>query len=182
MVNDRGQLYTIEGFAAGLIMLLTAYFAVSSTSVYTAGDAHISDMQLEAIGTDALRMMDIPANITPRAVTKSPLQHMVETKTGEGGIEFGRVFNSTVNNMTSPSKYDRIHFNASYVYRSSTDDTTYTQYLNSSRFLTGGEHTVRVSKWVIVETDGPPPPAPGGTNFIGQRERAVLVEVLLWRD
>jgi hypothetical protein len=58
MMNSDGQLYTIEGFAAALIMILTAYMVVNATSVYTAGDTHISDMQLEALGTDALIAMD----------------------------------------------------------------------------------------------------------------------------
>ena len=35
MVNDAGQLYTMEGIAAGLIMLLAAYIVVSTTSIYT---------------------------------------------------------------------------------------------------------------------------------------------------
>jgi hypothetical protein len=60
--NDRGQLYTIEGFAAGLIMVVTAYLVVNATSVYTAGDTHINDMQLEALGSDALKMMDVAPN------------------------------------------------------------------------------------------------------------------------
>jgi hypothetical protein len=44
MKNEGGQLYTIEGFAAALIMLMTAYLVVNATSVYTAGDTHINDM------------------------------------------------------------------------------------------------------------------------------------------
>jgi hypothetical protein len=181
MVNDRAQLYTIEAVAAGLIMILAAYFAVSSTSVYTPGDAHISDMQLEVIGTDALRMMDTPPNVTVR---KSPLQQMIEgydagTPGDPYGIAFGEMFNRTINNRTSTSKYDRVHFNASYVWRSESPpiaEYTGVTYINSSRFLTGGEHPVRVTKWVIVETKPP-------TNFQSTTgQRAVLVEVLLWRD
>ena len=56
--NDGGQLYTIEGFAAALIMVITAYLVVNATSIYTAGDTHINDMQLESLGSDALKMMD----------------------------------------------------------------------------------------------------------------------------
>lgn len=167
MVNDRAQLYTIEGVAAGLIMILAAYFAVSSTSVYTPGDAHISDMQLEVVGTDALRMMDTPANIS---VSKSPLQQIVE---GDERIRFGELFSKTVNNRTSTGKSDRIQYNASYAYRVSSTDEIKIVYLNSSRFMTGGEHPVRVTKWVIVEKAIPP---------LGPYNRAVLVEVLLWRD
>ena len=46
MVTDDGQLYTMEGVAAGMIMLFTAYLVLGATSVYTPGDSHISDMQL----------------------------------------------------------------------------------------------------------------------------------------
>ena len=58
--DDGGQLYTIEGVAAALIMVITAYLVVNATSVYTAGDTHISDMQLETMGTDALTVMAYP--------------------------------------------------------------------------------------------------------------------------
>ncbi len=50
MMNDDGQLYTIEGFAAALIMIMTAYLVINATSVYTAGDTHINDMQSGIIG------------------------------------------------------------------------------------------------------------------------------------
>ena len=65
--SDGAQLYTIEGFAAALIMVITAFLVLNATSVYTAGDTHINDMQLEALGTDALKMMDTP--VTVRLIT-----------------------------------------------------------------------------------------------------------------
>ena len=52
MVREDGQLYTMEGIAAGLIMLLTTYLVLGSTSVYTPGDNHITDMKLEQVGSD----------------------------------------------------------------------------------------------------------------------------------
>ena len=45
MVNHEGQLYTIEGVAAGVCIIFTAYLVMSTTTVYTPGDTHISDMQ-----------------------------------------------------------------------------------------------------------------------------------------
>ena len=75
MVNSEGgQLYTIEGIAAGLLMIMTAYLVVNATSVYTAGDTHISDMQLEQLGSDALKMMDTPENKT----SQSELQMIIK--------------------------------------------------------------------------------------------------------
>ena len=75
MVRDeRGQLYTMEGIAAALIMLATIYLVINATSVYTAGDTHISDMQLEALGSDALMMIDQ----APNSSMESPLQSTIE--------------------------------------------------------------------------------------------------------
>ena len=68
------RLYTIEGIAAGMIMLFTTYLVLGATTVYTPGDSHISDMQLEQTGTDALMMMNTPANGT----TGSQLQEIVD--------------------------------------------------------------------------------------------------------
>ena len=58
MVTDEAQLYTIEGISAALLMVITAYLILSSTSILTPGDTHISDMQLEQLGNDVLKMMD----------------------------------------------------------------------------------------------------------------------------
>jgi len=167
MVKDGGQLYTIEGVAAGLIMLMTAYLVVGATSVYTPGDAHINDMQLEILGSDALKMLDTPQNYTD---SKSPLQQIVET---DDGSRFWLMFNNTVNNRTG-SIPDHIHFTANYSYRMTADNSINSSFINASRNLTGGEHAVRVTKWVIVNKK-----LPGSATF---QDRAVLVEVLLWRD
>ena len=84
MVNDTGQLYTMEGVAAGVIMLLAAYIVVSTTSIYTTGDTHIPDMQLEQLGSDVLAMMDAPDTNG----TTSALETFVSTDNSTG-------FNST---------------------------------------------------------------------------------------
>ncbi len=60
MVNDEGQLYTIEGIAAAALILTTVYLVLNSTMVFTPGDTHVYDMQLEQIGNDVLAVMDQP--------------------------------------------------------------------------------------------------------------------------
>ena len=73
----------------------------------------------------------------------------------------------------SGPKHD-IQFSANYTYWMPGDSTINSSFINSSRSLTGGEHAVRATKWVIVNKKLPPDPL--------QENRAVLVEVLLWRD
>jgi hypothetical protein len=177
--GDGGQLYTIEGFAAGLIMIMTAYLVVNATSVYTAGDTHISDMQLEVLGSDALKMMGTPVNNTMNAADISPLRTIIETNDAD---TFRTVFLNLTNNRTGlPPEYinrtgttmDYIQFNASVTCQDGGITTTVP--FSDSRNMTGGEHAVRATKWVMAKNSK----AICGTT---ERDRAVLVEVLLWRD
>jgi len=172
MVNEGGQLYTIEGVAAALLLLVTAYFVVNSTSVYTPGDTHLSDMQMEVIGSDALAMMDTADNIT---MTKSPLRQIVEQDDAE---RFNTLFPNTINARTEDTQ-DDIQYVANVTYVNPIDSTiTSTHLANSTRPFTGTEHAVRVSRWVLIES--PPFPEFSAGNTKGMH--AVLVEVLLWRD
>ena len=166
MLNTDGQLYTIEGFAAALIMIATAYLVVNATSVYTAGDTHINDMQLEALGTDALKVMDIPVSRDEHSM----MQDMIENG---NHLAFGSNFSYLINNKTGQNS-DHIQYTASYSYRNTTDNSVSSALINSSRKLSGGEHAVRATKWVVVNKQLP--------GDITVRDRAVLVEVLMWRD
>jgi len=166
MVNADGQLYTIEGIAAALILLMTAYIVVNSTSVYTAGDTHISDMQLEVVGDDALTMMNTAPN---SSVDKTSLQTIVET--GDSA-QFRTMFETIVNAKTG-TVMDRVQFmvNVTCERDGIVNSVPLSQ---SSQMFTGGEHAVRVSEWVIVDRSDCTDPAAG--------KHAVLVEALLWRD
>jgi hypothetical protein len=166
MRNTDGQLYTIEGFAAALIMIATAYLVVNATSVYTAGDTHISDMQLEALGMDALKVMDIP-------ISKDEPSMMQEIIENGNHLAFGSNFSYLINNKTGQNS-DHIQYSASYSYRNTTDNSVSSAFIIASRNLSGGEHAVRATKWVVVNKQLP--------GDITVHDRAVLVEVLMWRD
>jgi hypothetical protein len=167
MVNSEGQLFTIEGIAAALIMLMTVYIVVNTTSVYTPGDTHINDMQLEVIGSDALKMMNTPAN---GSIGRSPLEIAVEN---DDGASFNTLFSTIVNSRTG-TKPDTIQFMANVSYVKPDMMSVNSTPLTMSRPLWGGEHTVHVSQWIIVEKKFP------GYGSTGKH--AALVEVLLWRD
>jgi hypothetical protein len=187
MVNDDGQLYTIEGVAAGMIMLFTAYLVLGATSVYTPGDSHISDMQLEQTGTDALRMMNTPVNGTSDSqlteiVDQFPLSNNVNaTNTFDPTNTFNTLFLNYVNNKTGSDyvnniyEKDNLHYTAAVTYYDRSNKTTESLQLSANRNLTGSEHPVRVTQWIITDQTVP------GDSTLTQ-PRAVLVEVLLWRD
>ena len=165
MVNSEGQLFTIEGIAASLIMLMTVYLVLNTTSVYTPGDTHINDMQLEVIGNDALKMLNTPQN---GVAVKSPLAEIVEK---DDSATFYTLFKNTLNNRTG-SQSDTIQFMANVSYVNSTQMVNSTP-LAMSRPIYGGEHAVHISQWIIVDKKFPD---------TATGKHAALVEVLLWRD
>ena len=175
MINSDGQLYTIEGFAAELIMVITAFLVLNATSVYTAGDTHINDMQLEALGTDALKMMDVAPNNTISTISGTPLQQILSATpvTPVNKARFDEEF-STILHQGAFQNPNTIHYNATFTCRNS-DNSTTPNLIKSTRDLTGGEHSVRATKWVIIKDTN-------GNACDRDEEQAVLVEVLLWRD
>ena len=87
-------------------------------------------------------------------------------------LTFGTNFSYLINNKTSVS--DHIQFMANVSYYDISNGTTENYPLSYSRNLSGGEHAVRATKWVIVNKQLP------GSAVL--QDRAVLVEVLMWRD
>lgn len=172
MVNDQGILYTIEGLAAGVLMITTAYLILSTTSVYTPGDAHITDLQMEQLGNDVLAVMDTPL----RDNVSSPLQVYIETNNTS---DFRREFVNLSTRHASTWK-DDIKFNASVYFHRKDNGTVdyypFTDLTNISGNLTGSEHMVKVTRRVLINDTTLMPTGPDN------RPQSVLLEVLMWRD
>ena len=171
MVDNQAQIYTIEGITAGIIMIVTAYLVISTTTLFTPGDAHITDMQLEQTGNDALAMMDTPDQfngIRPNTTVLSEIIiHSDEPK-------FKSLFLNYLNVYSEPGSMDRIQYNATLFYRS--NDEIKSKAFSHSREMTGRENSVKVTRLVLVNNT---PPTNG---YLDPRNQAVLLEVILWRD
>ncbi|MEA2034070.1 MAG: hypothetical protein U9N40_01045 [Euryarchaeota archaeon] len=184
MVNEEGQLYTIEGFTAAAIMLITAYFVFGAATVFVPGDAHISDMQLEQMGSDALMMMDTPVNRTEADwdSERSVLERCVQGNTPD---LFKSSFTGYLRDVTGATRYiDDIHYNATVYYRdedAATNDIKNYHFSNSTRGeLICRESAVSVTRWIYCDyCDGKPAGLP---VYVDSREQEVLMEVMLWRD
>jgi hypothetical protein len=186
MVDSDGQLFTIEGIAAALIMLATVFIVVNTTSVYTPGDTHVNDMQLEVIGSDALKMLNTPEN---GSVGKSPLVIMVESNDAKA---FNKSFTAILNNRTG-SQPDTIQFDADITYMINTGSQkgmmNTTNFSNSWRgVLQGGEHAVHTSQWIIIDnwnatgSNNVFPEWCGSGSLACAGKHAAVVDVYLWRD
>lgn len=167
MVDDRGQLYTIEGVAASVLILITTYIVLSSTTVLTPGDTHIADLQLTQLGNDALAIMDIPH--FDAAGKEVNLSRYIE-KNEEG--DFRDSLDYYLNTLPGGNE-DRVNFTAKVFYR--TDSDVIDSY-DFSPVPYYRENAVKVTRWVYLSTN--PPNIPSG---IPNRPRVVLLEVLLWR-
>jgi hypothetical protein len=166
MVDDSAQLYTMEGIAAAFIILATAYLVAGTTSVYTPGDSHITDMQLEVLGNDVLAVMDTPTeNGKP-----SDLETYLSDWSDSNKVAFGQNFSKLLNQNSGPNQ-NNLQFSANVSYRDGSDVKT--TFFTRSQEMTGYEQAVRVTRLVHV-------PA-GAASPLGTREQVVMVEVLIWR-
>jgi len=177
MVNNSGQLYTIEGVAAGILIVVTAYLVVSTTTVLTPQDVHIIDMQLEQLGSDALAMMDTPnqyGSVDARNYSNLTTFIMFNNQT-----EFGDQFLFYVNNTPNiaGTGYDRLNYSASIFYENTTNQINTTQFGGGTYYR---ENAVTVTRWVYLPPFNKPVTYPD--DMISNENQTVLLEVLLWRE
>ena len=186
-MKDSGQLYTMEGIAAGLIMLITAYLVLSSTSVYTPGDTHITDMQLEQVGSDILRVMDTQRTLTG---TQSDLQTLVATsdssRTFTGMFLNQYLYNSKVIAKETAVGSIGIQINASVWYQRRDGSLwNYTLATSPSTLgsFTGKEPGVVVTHWVHLDSRPTQPSSISAAEWARMRNepQEVLVEVDMWK-
>jgi hypothetical protein len=187
MVNDQGQLYTIEGVAAAVLMVFTAYVTLSATTLYTPGDTHVIDMQLEQLGNDVLAMMDTAdsynSDTTGYEMKQSDLERFVMESDSVG---FRYQFSQYINYLQDGPDIERpIDFNAKVYYRD--DAGTIKDYVfTNSTHMTDTEHfiaanPVTVTRWVYLNglVDNTIDIHPDNMRNAPQ---TVLFEVTLWRD
>lgn len=165
MVSTDAQMYTIEGVAAGVLMLVTVYLVISSTNMFTPGDSHITDMQLEQIGNDALAMMDTPDEYA----ASSELSNYIAANNTSAFNAFNSSFRTYVNAITTTGRSDNLKYNAVVYY---VDTSGQVQNTSFGGYQYYRENAVTAKRWVYLP-DGFGP---------GDRSRTVLLEVLVWRD
>ncbi len=169
MVGDSGSLYTIEGLAAGLLMIATAAIVLQSVSVYTPGDTHIDDMLLEQLGADALAVLDMP--VEPGGRTQ--LELLLDS--GDGGAGFHKAFYPLLRERSFAAD-DPVQYSASISYR--VGENVNQLPFNESASYTGYDPAIRVTRWVLVQSGHG---IPGLPHPFPPREQMVLLEVILWR-
>jgi len=165
-------MYTIEGIAAAILIVVTTYLMLSATTLYTPGETHVSDMQLEVLGNDALAMMDAPdAN-----GANSSLETYLSGLPGEEATYYASNFTEDLSNHLNQNEYGHLYFTANVSFRDMSNNTVGSYFFAKSRNLTGLEHTVRATRWVYINDSLAANPK------LDDRPQSVLLEVLIWRD
>lgn len=176
-MNSEGQLYTIEGVAASVLVLTTVYLVLSTTTVLTPGETHIYDMQLEQLGNDVLAVMDLNETWGSDVYNypKSPLERYIEDidKVGpdNGQILFRNHFLLLANQTTGGN--DNLKFTSKIAYRKTTGEIKTINFAQSNDY--NRERAVKVTRWVNIDN------SLGGISDLDARPQTVLLEVLLWR-
>ncbi|MDH7593590.1 MAG: hypothetical protein QHG99_04435 [Methanomicrobiales archaeon] len=175
MVNSEGQFYTMEGIAAAVLMVITASLVMSTTSIYTSGDTHIQDMQLELLGNDALKVMD-----TPKAAgANSTLEELVRDW---NNTEFNNEFNLSINEKGINERgFGNLYYTSNVFYINKTG-VVRDKLFSYSRTYFGNPNAVRVTRWVFVGSNAPIDGIGQFSDFNRTRNQTVLLEVLIWRE
>ncbi len=177
MVNNEGQIYTMEGIAAAFLMLLTTYIVLSSTTVITPGESHITDMQLETLGNDVLAVMDTPDAFdnTLLIFDQSELELYIEDANAFGPDNFKSRFDELSNRMEGDNS-DRIKYYARVYYRKM-DDSVESFYFSGYPYYR--ENAVVVTRWVNIQDSA---------NLhiaypdVRDEPQTMLLEVTMWRE
>lgn len=168
--DDSGQLFTIEGLVAGLIMLSAAFIVAGSITTYTPGDAHIPDMQLKQLGSDALLMLDTPDRSGEKSTLRTVAEMVDDLGTAdEARTKFKTAFEEELNKVTGTSDFvDSIRYNATVYYRVEDSNDVMSYSLGESESEVSRQPEISTGRLVLVDA--------GGQN------RIYRVEVRLWRE
>jgi hypothetical protein len=193
--KEEAVFFTIEGFGAAAMMLLTVILVLGATTVYTSGDSHLYDMRYTQAGNDIMRVMDTPKNLTG---SLQPGQSDLETMIGAtNAAGFNNTFMNYLNNpkvivtaTTFGQNALQMRVNVSYGYNGAFQWDYYRLYNTSyATVLAGQVPDIRMTHWVYLATipsRSNLQMVPGGslaytrmssTNF----PQPVLVEVNLWK-
>ncbi|MEG3056150.1 MAG: hypothetical protein RQM90_08760 [Methanoculleus sp.] len=164
MVNDAGQLYTMEGIAGWAHHDPDrVHRRQHNEHLHDRGYAY-PGYAAEQLGSDVLAMMDTPDNSSGENQLVGLVYH---NRSDNFKKEFLRYCNATTDGTL-----DNLHMSASVTYRKNSVIKEH-PFVAPDETWTGRESAVRVTRWVQL-TEGPP-------NPYENRLQAVLVEVLLWR-
>jgi len=156
MINDeRGQLHTIEGLAAALLMISTVFFVTQGVTVITPQTGLSLDVQLKQSGADALMVLDtedpIDGILLKKYVaawngTEANITYPVPDSIDVNSSHFGDDGKNDLNHTLSVLLPEDVVYNVDFVYMNGS-------FMNTSHVIMKGyppDDSIAVSKLVTL--------------------------------
>ena len=191
MINDeRGQLHTIEGLAAALLMISTVFFVTQGVTVITPQTGLSLDVQLKQSGADALMVLDtedpIDGILLKKYVaawngTEANITNPVPESIDVNSDQFKNAGGNGLNDSLYELLPEDVVYNVDFVYENNSN-------LNTLHIILKGfppDDSIAVSQLVTLqrnETDYELSEAYWNTTILGETDAKVVeVRLILWQ-
>ncbi|MGB3479097.1 MAG: hypothetical protein WBB67_08040 [bacterium] len=165
LINDeRGQLHTIEGLAAAVLMIATIFFVTQGVMVITPQTELSLDVQLKQLGSDALTVLDaddpldgilLKKYVAAWNGTEANITHPVPNSTDVNSHQFGSDGMNDLNHslylLLNQTQRD-VLYNVDFVYQNGSSSSSNND-LNTSHVIMKGfppDNSIAVSRLVTL--------------------------------
>ena len=193
MINDeRGQLHTIEGLAAALLMISTVFFVTQGVTVITPQTGLSLDVQLKQSGADALMVLDtedpIDGILLKKYVaawdgTKANITYPVPKSIDVNSDQFKNASGNGLNHSLYMLLPEDVVYNVDFVFWDKNDN-----FMNTSHVIMKGyppDDSIAVSQLVTLhhnETDYELSEAYWNNTITDETDAKVVeVRLILWQ-
>ena len=189
--DEKGQLHTIEGLAAALLMISTVFFVTQGVTVITPQTGLSLDVQLKQSGADALMVLDTedPEDdiLLKKYVAawdgtkKANITYPVPKSIDVNSSYFGNASGNGLNHTLSVLLPEDVVYNVDFVYLNGS-------FMNTSHVIMKGyppDDSIAVSQLVTLhhnETDYKLSEAYWNNTILGETDAKVVeVRLILWQ-
>ena len=159
MINDeKGQLHTIEGLAAALLMISTLFFVTQGVTVITPQTGLSLDVQLKQSGADALMVLDTKDSMDGILLkkyvaawngTEANITYPVPKSIDVNSFQFKNAGGNGLNHTLYELLPEDVVYNVDFVYLNGS-------FMNTSHVIMKGyppDDSIAVSKLVTLHND-----------------------------
>ncbi|MCK4476079.1 MAG: hypothetical protein KAU16_05065 [Methanophagales archaeon] len=153
--DERGQLHTIEGLAAAVLMITTVFFVTQGVTVITPQTGLSLDAQLKQSGSDALMVLDtedpkdgilLKKYVAAWNGTEATVDNPVPKSIDVNSFQFGYAGGNGLNHTLSELLQEDVMYNVDFVYKNGS-------FMNTSHVIMKGfppDDSIAVSRLVTL--------------------------------
>jgi len=187
--DERGQLHTIEGLAAALLMISTVFFVTQGVTVITPQTGLSLDVQLKQSGADALMVLEteypedgilLKKYVAAWNGTKANITYPVPKSIDVNSSYFGNASGNGLNHTLSVLLPEDVVYNVDFVFWDKNGN-----FMNTSHVIMKGfppDDSIAVSQLVTLHNDEYKYEPSNHWNITGETDAKVVeVRLILWQ-